>query len=141
MTAPGLALLYGGMVQRKNAPTAFMAFSLLCVVCFFASHLGTRLRCDDSLDVVGAHGVGGLSGALLTGIFATRLVNPAGADGLLYGSSTLLGRQFPGALTPLVYAAAMTAVILTVIEATIGLRVGTDDEARGLDVSQLDEAA
>ena len=111
------------------------------VVCFCATHLKVRLRYDDSLDVVGVHGVGGLVGALLTGIFATKAINPAGADGLLFGSSSLLWKQVLGALSPLVYAAVLTTVILKVIDATIGLRVGTEEEARGLDLSQHDEAA
>ena len=112
------------------------------VVCFGACHLKVKLkRYDDSLDVVGVHGAGGLLGALLTGIFASTAVNPAGADGLLAGNASLIAKQALGAVAPLLYAAVLTAVILKVIDATIGLRVGADDEAKGLDLSQHAELA
>ena len=111
------------------------------VVCFLACHLKVVLGYDDSLDVVGVHGAGGLVGALLTGIFASTVVNPAGADGWLAGNAGLLGKQALGALAPLAWAALMTAVILKAIEATIGLRVRAEEEASGLDLSQHAESA
>jgi len=112
------------------------------VVCFTACHLKVKLGTyDDSLDVVGVHGVGGLLGALLTGVFASKLINPAGADGLLAGNAALLGKQALGALAPLFYAATLTAFILRAIDATIGLRVKAEDEARGLDLTQHAELA
>ena len=112
------------------------------VVCFGACHLKVKLkRYDDSLDVVGVHGAGGLLGALLTGVFASAAVNPAGADGLIAGNVAQLGKQALGALAPLVYAGTLTAVILKAIDATIGLRVGSEDELKGLDLSQHAELA
>ncbi len=112
------------------------------VVCFSACHLKVKLRSyDDSLDVVGVHGVGGLLGALLTGVFASKAINAAGANGLLFGDATQLGKQVLGSVAPLLYAAALTAIILKVIDATIGLRVAAADEARGLDLTQHAEAA
>ena len=111
------------------------------VVCFLACHVKVLLKYDDSLDVVGVHGAGGLAGALLTGVFASTAVNPAGADGLLAGNAALLGKQVLAALAPLVWTAAMTAVILKAIEATIGLRVRAEEEASGLDLSQHAESA
>ena len=112
------------------------------VVCFLACHIKTHLKAyDDSLDVVGVHGVGGLLGALLTGVFATKAINAAGANGLLTGDPAQLGKQALGALAPLLYAATLTAVILKAIDATIGLRVAAEDEARGLDLSQHAERA
>jgi ammonium transporter, Amt family len=91
-------------------PMAALAIGAIAgVICFFATHLKLRLRYDDSLDVVGVHGVGGLVGALLTGIFASRMINPAGADGLLSSNATLIGKQLLGSLAPLVYAAVLTA--------------------------------
>ena len=65
------------------------------VICYSACNLKTKLGYDDSLDVVGVHGVGGTWGALATGIFATKAVNEAGADGLLYGNPKQL--LYPGA--------------------------------------------
>jgi Amt family ammonium transporter len=56
------------------------------IVCFFAVRVKFTLGYDDALDVVGVHGVGGTLGALLTGVFASKLINPAGADGLLSGN-------------------------------------------------------
>jgi len=111
------------------------------VVCFIACHIKVLLKYDDSLDVVGVHGAGGLTGALLTGIFATTAINPAGADGLIAGNSALIGKQVLGALAPLAWAAIMTTVILKAIDATIGLRVKVEDEASGLDLSQHAESA
>ena len=122
--------------------SALIIGALAGVVCFAACHLKTKLGTyDDSLDVVGVHGVGGLLGALLTGVFATTAINPAGADGLLAGNAALLGKQALGALVPLLYAAIVTTGILKVIDATIGLRVAAEDEAKGLDLSQHAEFA
>jgi ammonium transporter, Amt family len=111
------------------------------VVCFFACHLKVLFKYDDSLDVVGIHGTGGFLGAILTGVFASKLVNPAGADGLLAGNAAQVGTQVLGALAPLAWAAVMTTVILKAIDATIGLRVGAEEEATGLDLSQHAESA
>jgi Amt family ammonium transporter len=122
--------------------SALVIGAIAGVVCFGACHLKIKLkRYDDSLDVVGVHGAGGLLGAMLTGVFASTAVNPAGADGLLAGNAALIGKQALGAIAPLVYAAVLTAVILKVIDATIGLRVGAEDEAKGLDLSQHAELA
>jgi ammonium transporter, Amt family len=122
--------------------SALVIGAIAGVVCFGACHLKVKLkRYDDSLDVVGVHGAGGLLGALLTGVFASAAVNPAGADGLLAGNAALLGKQVLGAVAPLLYAATLTAVILKVIDATIGLRVGAEDELKGLDLTQHAELA
>jgi Amt family ammonium transporter len=111
------------------------------VCCFAACHLKTRLRYDDTLDVVGVHGVGGLVGALLTGVFASAAVNPAGADGLIHGNPGLVGKQLLGAVAPLAWAALMTFVILKLLDATVGLRVAVEEEQKGLDLSQHAEVA
>lgn len=109
--------------------------------CFFAVEYIMRGRVDDSLDVFGVHGVGGIIGALATGVFATTSVNPAGADGLLYGNPALLGIQAIAVVVAAGYAAIVSFVILKVIDATIGLRVSSDEEEKGLDVTQHGEAA
>jgi ammonium transporter, Amt family len=122
--------------------SALVIGAIAGVVCFGACHLKVKLkRYDDSLDVVGVHGAGGLLGALLTGVFASAAVNPAGADGLIAGNAALLAKQALGAVAPLLYAATLTAVILKAIDATIGLRVGSEDELKGLDLSQHAELA
>jgi Amt family ammonium transporter len=122
--------------------SALMIGAMAGVICFGACHLKVKLGTyDDSLDVVGVHGVGGLVGALLTGVFATTLINPAGANGWLAGNASQLGKQALGAVAPLIYSAVLTAVILKAIDATIGLRVRAEDELRGLDLSQHEEFA
>ena len=85
------------------------------------------------------HGVGGALGALLTGVFATRSVNDAGRDGLLYGNPMQLVPQLVGILAVGLYAAAVTWVLLKAIDKTIGLRVAVSDEREGLDSTEHGE--
>ena len=96
---------------------------------------------DESLDVWACHGMGGAWGVIATGIFATTLVNPAGANGLLYGNSSLLITQIIAVGVIWVYAFIVTYIIAKVIDATIGMRVGEDEEAIGLDIAQHAERA
>jgi len=111
------------------------------VGCFVAVELVVRGRVDDSLDVFGVHGVGGMIGALATGIFATTAVNEGGSNGLLYGNPGQLVTQLIAVVVVAVYAAAVTWVLLKAIDAVIGIRVSQDEEQRGLDVTQHGEAA
>jgi len=111
------------------------------VICYTACNLKTKIGYDDSLDVVGVHGVGGTWGALATGIFATKLVNDAGGDGLLYGNPKQLMIQFVAVAVTLVLGFIMTTVILKVLDAIMGLRVTEEDEMAGLDLSQHSETA
>ena len=110
-------------------------------LCFSACSFKTRLGYDDSLDVVGVHGVGGLWGALATGLFASKAINAAGGDGLFFGNSALLGTQAIAAATALLFSMGATFVILKVVDAALGLRVATEHEISGLDVSQHSETA
>jgi Amt family ammonium transporter len=110
-------------------------------ICYSACNLKSRLGYDDSLDVVGVHGVGGTWGALATGIFATKLVNDAGGDGLLYGNPKQLGIQFLAVVVTWVLGFVMTTVILKVLDGIMGLRVTDEEEAAGLDLSQHSETA
>ncbi|MCX5675315.1 MAG: ammonia channel protein, partial [Planctomycetota bacterium] len=95
---------------------------------------------DDSLDAFGVHGVGGVWGVLATGLWATRAVNPAGADGLFYGSSTLLGAQCLAVVVTAAFAFAGTFGLLTLVNAITPLRVSEHDERVGLDLTQHREA-
>ena len=111
-------------------------------VCFFAcTALKSRFGYDDSLDVFGVHGVGGTLGAILTGVFATRVVNNV-ADGepvgLLEGGSVLIGQIIATAIT-WALAIVVTFVLLKVLDATMGLRVSQAEEIEGLDMSQHGE--
>lgn len=109
--------------------------------CFIAVELVVRGRVDDALDVFGVHGVGGIIGALATGIFATKTVNELGNDGLLYGNPGLLVTQLIAVVVVAAYAAIVTFVLLKVIDALVGIRVSQEEEARGLDTSQHGEVA
>jgi Amt family ammonium transporter len=110
-------------------------------VCYGGVLLKNRFGYDDSLDAFGVHGVGGLAGALLTGVFAQKALNEAGADGALFGNVKQLGIQALACAASGVYAAVVTFGILKLIGATIGLRVADGDEREGLDTSQHGEEA
>jgi len=110
-------------------------------LCFLACNLKARLGYDDSLDVVGVHAVGGTTGALLTGIFASKVINSAGADGLLFGNPGQLWLQLVATVTTLVFCFVGAFIILKVVDALVGLRVEEDDEYSGLDISQHGENA
>ena len=111
------------------------------IICYSACNLKSKLGYDDSLDVVGVHGVGGTWGALATGVFATKLVNDAGGDGLLYGNPKQLGIQLLAVVVTWVLGFVMTTVILKVLDGIMGLRVTDEEEAAGLDLSQHSETA
>ncbi len=105
------------------------------IVCYFGIMMKNRFGYDDALDVVGIHGVGGLWGALATGLFASKLVNPGGANGLFFGNPRLIGIQLVSALASILFAFGMTALILKLIETFVGLRVTDEEEEMGLDVT------
>ena len=106
------------------------------VICFFAVNLKERFGYDDSLDVIGVHGVGGIAGALLTGIFATTLVNPGGAD----GGVTLLKIQVISVVATIIYAFIVSFIILKIVDKFVGLRVEHKEELQVLDLSQHGES-
>ncbi len=111
------------------------------VFCYSACNFKAKLGYDDSLDVVGVHGVGGTWGALATGLFASKAINPAGADGLFYGNPGQLWTQVLAVGVTWALAVVMTFVILKVLDAIMGLRVADEDEETGLDLSQHSETA
>ena len=96
---------------------------------------------DDSLDVVGIHGVAGVGGILMTGLFASKAVNAAGADGLLQGNGAFFAVQALTVVVVGVFSAAGTWVILKVVDRAVGLRVTPEEERMGLDLSQHNERA
>src|SRR5437870_2029424 len=111
------------------------------VVCYSACFLKSMFGYDDSLDVVGVHGVGGMLGAILTGVFASKAINPAGNDGLVYGNPGLVVTQLIAVVATVVLVSVGTAVILLVLKAVMGLRVSEEEELMGLDLSQHSESA
>lgn len=117
--------------------------AIVTCVCFFAcSRLKPLLGYDDALDAFGVHGLGGVVGTLLTGVFCTLAANPDGANGLITGDPSQLGRQFLSILVVVAWSAISTFVIAKVLELCAGpLRVSAKDEARGLDATLHGETA
>jgi Amt family ammonium transporter len=103
--------------------------------------LKMKLGMDDSLDVFACHGLGGIWGALATGIFATVAVNAGGADGLLLGNGVQLVKQLVGVVSVGAFAFGATWLLGKLVDVTIGLRVGETEEVLGLDISQHGERA
>ena len=111
-------------------------------VCYLALTLKTRFNFDDSLDVIAVHLVGGIIGALLLGLFADTKVNSLGFDGVLFGGgSQLLVNQLIAIGATFAFSFIVTWVVAKILDATIGLRVSTEDELVGLDQSQHAESA
>ncbi|HJR15561.1 MAG TPA: ammonium transporter [Gemmatimonadales bacterium] len=120
---------------------ALVLGAVAAVPSYFVIALRSRTRIDDSLDVFAGHGVGGLTGALLTGVLAQKVWNSAGNDGLLFGNPGQLGLQALGAVSSAVYAAIMTLVILKALALVMSLRAVPRIEGVGMDVSQHGEEA
>ncbi|RJP58205.1 MAG: ammonium transporter [Deltaproteobacteria bacterium] len=110
------------------------------VICYTAVNLKTKLGYDDSLDVVGVHGVGGTWGAIATGLFASKIVNSAGNDGLLFGNPSLLWKQLISIGAAWIYSFIVTFAILKILDLTLGLRISEEEESDGLDLSQHGES-
>jgi Amt family ammonium transporter len=112
------------------------------MICAWAVHQKFRFGFDDSLDVVGVHGVGGFVGMIGIGLFAALIANSAGADGLFFGGGAqLLGKQVIASLATAAYAFVVTWIIATVIVRTMGFRAHPDDEIAGLDTTLHAESA
>jgi Amt family ammonium transporter len=123
-------------------PMAALAIGAVAgVFCYWAcSWLKAKCGYDDSLDVFGVHGIGGTTGALLTGVFASTAVNPAATNGLLGGNPGQLFNQFMAVAITWVFAGGMTFVIAKIVGALVGLRVSAEEERDGLDQSQHGES-
>ncbi len=148
-TALGIASgLVAGLVAITPAagfvaPWAAIVIGLCAgAICYGAVSQKDRFGYDDSLDAFGVHGVGGLAGALLTGVFAQKAMNDAGADGVLFGGGLRqLGVQALACAVTGTYALVVTWGILKLVARTIGLRVDVQDEREGLDVALHGEEA
>ena len=132
----------GGLVAITPAagfvgPLSAIAIGLAAgVVCSWAVGLKFRFGYDDSLDVVGVHLVGGMMGALLTGVLADTAINPAGVDGLLFGGGfELLGTQALAVAATIVFSLVLSLLILQFVESTVGLRVTDEEELGGVDLA------
>jgi Amt family ammonium transporter len=120
---------------------ALLLGAIAALPSYFAIVYRSRTRLDDSLDVFAGHGIGGMTGALLTGVFAQKAWNAAGNDGLLAGNAAQLGIQALGVVTSLVYAGLMTFLILKAMALVTSLRAVRGTEGLGMDISEHGEEA
>jgi len=112
------------------------------VFCYIAiAKVKSFFKYDDSLDVFGIHGVGGIWGTLAVGLFAEKAVNEAGANGLLFGNAQLFIVQCMLVAVTVIFAAAMTWVIFKLVDALMCVRVAKTEEIVGLDLTQHSESA
>jgi len=123
-------------------PRAALAIGALAAASSYAAmHLRARTRIDDALDVFACHGVAGIIGAMLTGVFATTTVNAAGANGLLAGNPAQLGVQAIAVLATMALSGGLTAGIIVALRAVMSIRATLHDELAGLDASDHGEEA
>ncbi len=123
-------------------PNSAIAIGLIAgIVCYLAVNAKSRLNYDDSLDVVGIHGVGGIIGTLLLGVFASKAANPGGVNGLLFGSTGQIVSQVIGVVAVSVYAFVVSWILLKLINAVMGLRLSEEAEVQGLDYAEHSETA
>ncbi len=120
---------------------AIVIGGVAAVISYYAIKLRQRMKLDESLDVWACHGMGGLWGALATGLFASKAVNPSGADGLFYGNPGQFLVQAITVIVVIVFAMSVTFVITKVLKRIMGLRVDTNSEEVGLDISEHGERA
>jgi Amt family ammonium transporter len=111
------------------------------VLCYFGVSLKARFGYDDSLDVVGIHGVGGVWGALATGLFASQAINPAGFNGLFYGNPGQLWIQFVSVVATCAFSFVVSYVLLKIVNVIVPIRVTEEEEEAGLDVAIHSESA
>jgi len=123
-----------------NPTGAFVIGIVAGVLCYYAAaHLKRMLGYDDSLDAFGVHGIGGIVGALLTGVFADPSINSLGT-GLLYGKPGQVWTQIEGIAVTIAWTAVATWIILMITKVLVGLRPSELDEEEGLDISQHGES-
>ena len=117
-------------------PVASIAIGIIAGVVTYLMLLlrSKRTKIDDTLDVWAAHGMGGVTGAILTGVFAEKAINSAGNNGLLFGNPGQLGTQILAVLVTLTYSFVVTFILLKLLT-PLGLRVPEKDEAEGLDMA------
>lgn len=135
----GLVLITPGS-GTVSAINAMVLAAIGTCICFWAcTTLKSKMKYDDSLDAFGVHGVGGITGALLTGVFATRNIYGDRPMGAVDGNWAQLVPQAVSVVAAVAIGAIGTFVILKILDATMGLRVSQDDEIQGLDVTQHGE--
>ena len=111
------------------------------IVCYIAVDLKNRMKWDDALDVWGVHGMGGVLGTILLGVFASTTINPAGANGLIYGGSDFFMKETLATIGAAIYGFVFTYVMLFIINKITKVRVSDHEEDAGLDESLHGESA
>ena len=123
-------------------PTSAIVIGIITgMICYILTTFKGIFKYDDSLDVIGIHGTGGIVGSVLTGVFTTVLINPDGTNGLLYGSFKLFNAQIVSTIASIAFSFFGTILILYIIDKISGLRVSEFEEMQGLDISQHGENA
>lgn len=122
-----------------SIPSSIFIGAIAAVVSNLAVSWKQKTSLDDTLDVFPCHGVGGIVGMLLTGVFATKTVNSAGADGLFYGNPAFFLTQLKGAVIVIVFSFVVSFIIFKLINLVQPIRVSEEEEEAGLDATQHDE--
>ena len=118
---------------------AILIGAITAFVCFYAVSFKHKLQVDDALDSYPVHGVGGTVGAILTGFFATKTVNSAGANGLLFGNPMQVLIQIVAVAVAYIIAGVGTWIILKILNVTVGLRIPEEAELQGMDINEHGE--
>ena len=121
--------------------SALIIGAIAAPISYYSIGFRERRGLDESLDVWACHGMAGTWGALATGLFATKMVNPAGADGLFYGNPSQLGIQFVAVAVVAIFAFAVTFILAKLLNGAWGLSVSDQEEEVGLDISEHGERA
>lgn len=124
-----------------SLPVAALMGIFGAIVCYFAVHIKNRMEWDDALDVWGVHGIGGVTGTILLGVFASTAINPAGADGLLYGGTTFFIKELVVVAGASIYAFVFTYIMLMFINVITPVKVSDQEQLIGLDISIHGECA
>ncbi len=128
-----------GFVSPLSSMVIGIAAAVMCYMAVAVIKL--KFTYDDSLDAFGVHGIGGAVGTIATGLFAQKLMNPSGNNGLFFGNPSQLMIQGIGVIVTILYAVAVTFILFKVLDAMIGLRVSDEEEVIGLDITQHEESA
>ena len=124
-----------------SLPVAALMGILGAIVCYGAVHIKNKMEWDDALDVWGVHGIGGVTGTILLGIFASNIINPAGTNGLLYGGTAFFIKEIMVVAGASIYAFVFTYIMLIFINLITPVKASDEEQLIGLDISIHGESA
>ena len=124
-----------------SLPVAALMGILGAIVCYFAVHIKNKMEWDDALDVWGVHGIGGVTGTIFLGIFASNIINPAGTNGLLYGGTGFFIKEIVVVAGASIYAFVFTYIMLIFINLITPVKASDEEQLIGLDISIHGESA